>query len=72
MSFGGGSSGGGQTTTQSVQPYAAAQPALNQIISEAGQFMHKVLVQQVMLLQHNKHYKVLLHKKQWQTQHNNN
>ena len=36
MSFGGGSSGGGQTTTQSVQPYAAAQPALNQIISEAG------------------------------------
>ena len=37
MSFGGGSSGGGQTTTQSVQPYAAAQPALNQIISEAGQ-----------------------------------
>ena len=37
MSFGGGSSGGGQTTTQSVQPYAAAQPALIQIISEAGQ-----------------------------------
>ena len=37
MSFlGGGSSGGGQTTTQSVQPYSAAQPALNQIISEAG------------------------------------
>ena len=35
MSFlGGGSSGGTQTTT--VQPYAAAQPALNQIISEAG------------------------------------
>jgi hypothetical protein len=38
MSFlGGGSSGGGQTTTQSVQPYAAAEPALGQIISEAGQ-----------------------------------
>ena len=38
MSFlGGGSSGGGQTTAQSVQPYSAAQPALNQIISEAGQ-----------------------------------
>ena len=37
MSFlGGGSSGGGQTTTQSVQPYAAAEPALSQIISEAG------------------------------------
>jgi len=37
MSFlGGGSSGGGQVQTQSVQPYAAAQPALNQIISEAG------------------------------------
>jgi hypothetical protein len=38
MSFlGGGSSGGGQTTTQSVQPYAPAEPALGQIISEAGQ-----------------------------------
>jgi hypothetical protein len=37
MSFlGGGSSGGGQVQTQTVQPYAAAQPALNQIISEAG------------------------------------
>lgn len=35
MSFGGGSSGAG-TGTQTVQPYAAAQPALNQIISEAG------------------------------------
>ena len=33
MSFGG---GGGTTTTQ-VTPYAPAQPALNQIISEAGQ-----------------------------------
>ena len=40
MSFlGGGSSGGGQTqaTTQAVQPYAAAEPALSQILSEAGQ-----------------------------------
>ena len=38
MSFlGGGSSGGGQVQAQSVQPYSAAQPALNQIISEAGQ-----------------------------------
>ena len=37
MSFlGGGSSGGGQTQTQTQQPYAPAQPALNQIISEAG------------------------------------
>ena len=37
MSFGGGSSGGGNTqTTQGVTPYAPAQPALNQIISEAG------------------------------------
>ena len=37
MSFGGGgSSGGNQSTTPSVQPYSAAQPALNQIISEAG------------------------------------
>ena len=36
MSFlGGGSSGGTQTT--SVKPYEPAQPALNQIISEAGQ-----------------------------------
>ena len=34
MSFGGGSSGGGGTTQ--VTPYAPAQPALNQIISEAG------------------------------------
>ena len=43
MSFGGGSSGGQQTTTQSVQPYAAAQPALNQIISEAGQLYNCLL-----------------------------
>ena len=33
MSFGGGSSGG---STQSVQPYKPAEPALNQILSEAG------------------------------------
>ena len=38
MSFlGGGSSGGSQQTTQGVTPYAAAQPALSQILSEAGQ-----------------------------------
>ena len=38
MSFlGGGSSGGGQTTTQAVTPYGAAEPALGQILSEAGQ-----------------------------------
>ena len=38
MSFlGGGSSGGGQTTAQSVTPYSAAEPALSQILSEAGQ-----------------------------------
>ena len=37
MSFlGGGSSGGGQIQTTSNQPYEPAQPALNQIISEAG------------------------------------
>ena len=37
MSFGGGgSSGGTQTTVQAAQPYAPAEPALNQIISEAG------------------------------------
>ena len=37
MSFGGGGSGSGQTTTiQQADPYAPAQPALNQIISEAG------------------------------------
>jgi hypothetical protein len=36
MSFGGGSSGGGNTqTTQGVTPYAAAEPALGQILSEA-------------------------------------
>ena len=35
MSFGGGSSGGGGTQTTQVTPYAAAQPALNQILSEA-------------------------------------
>ena len=34
MSFGGGGSGSVQST--GVQPYAAAEPALNQIISEAG------------------------------------
>ena len=38
MSFlGGGSSGGGQQTTQAVTPYSAAEPALSQILSEAGQ-----------------------------------
>ena len=37
MSFGGGSnSGGGGTTIQSSEPYAPAQPALNQIISDAS------------------------------------
>jgi hypothetical protein len=36
MSFGGGSSGS-QQTTSGVTPYAAAEPALSQIISEAGQ-----------------------------------
>jgi hypothetical protein len=35
MSFGGGSSGG-NVQTQRVDPYAPAQPALNQILSEAG------------------------------------
>ena len=35
MSFGGGSDGG--TTTQQVTPYAPAEPALTQILSEAGQ-----------------------------------
>jgi hypothetical protein len=37
MSFGGGSSGGGNQQTTQVTPYAPAQPALNQILSEAGQ-----------------------------------
>jgi len=36
MSFGGGSSGGGSVQNQSVQPYEAARPALNQILSESG------------------------------------
>ena len=35
MSFGGGG-GGSSTTVNRVEPYAPAQPALNQIISEAG------------------------------------
>ena len=35
MSFGGGG-GGTSTTTNKVEPYAPAQPALNQIVSEAG------------------------------------
>jgi len=37
MSFGGGSGGGQTSTIQKADPYAPAQPALNQIISEAGQ-----------------------------------
>ncbi len=38
MSFGGGGGGGSTSTTQTsvVQPYAPAEPALNQILSEAG------------------------------------
>ena len=36
MSFGGGSGGGTSTTIQAAQPYAPAEPGLNQILSEAG------------------------------------
>ena len=36
MSFGGGSSGGGQTQVVNAEPYAPAQPALNQIVSDAS------------------------------------
>ena len=36
MSFLGGGSSGGQVQTTSNQPYEPAQPALNQIIGEAG------------------------------------
>ena len=39
MSFGGGSSGG--TTTREVTPYAPAEPALAQILSEAGQLYNQ-------------------------------
>jgi|TARA_E500000178_G_scaffold269066_1_gene266828 hypothetical protein len=39
MSFGGGSSGG--TTTSQVTPYAPAEPALAQILSEAGQLYNQ-------------------------------
>jgi hypothetical protein len=40
MSFGGGSSGGGTQTTQ-VTPYAPAEPALAQILSESGQLYNQ-------------------------------
>ena len=40
MSFGGGGSSGGSTTSE-VTPYAPAQPALNQILSEAGQLYNQ-------------------------------
>ncbi len=63
MSFGGGGSSG--TTTTTAQPYAPAEPALNQILSEAGLFMGKDQLQQVMYHLHNKLYKVYQHKKQW-------
>ena len=65
MSFlGGGSSGGGnQTQTTTTQPYAPAQPALNQIISEAEQYIIKDLEQQVMLHQLLKQHKVSHNKK---------
>jgi len=36
MSFGGGGGGSSTTATTTAQPYAPAEPALNQIISEAG------------------------------------
>ena len=36
MSFGGSSGGSGGTTTSTVSPYAPTEPALGQIISEAG------------------------------------
>ena len=36
MSFGGSSGGGSTSTTTTAQPYAPAEPALNQILSEAG------------------------------------
>jgi len=36
MSFGGGSSGGGTVQNNTVNPYAPAKPALNQILGEAG------------------------------------
>ena len=36
MSFGGGGSGGTTTATTQAQPYAPAEPALSQILSEAS------------------------------------
>ena len=41
MSFGGGSSGGGGSTTTQITPYAPAEPALAQILSESGQLYNQ-------------------------------
>ena len=61
-----------QTTTQSVQPYAAAQPALNQIISEAGQIYGQGVGAAGYVPPTQQTLQVLLDKKQWQMLHNNN
>jgi hypothetical protein len=61
MSSGGGSSGG--SSTQQVTPYAPAEPALQQILSEAGQLYGQGVGAAGYVHQLNKLYKVLQDKK---------
>jgi hypothetical protein len=61
MSSGGGSSGG--TTQTTVSPYAPAEPALAQILSEAGQLYGQGVGAAGYVHQLNKLYKVLQDKK---------
>ena len=53
MSFGGG--GGSSTTVNRVEPYAPAQPALNQIYLKLELYMVKDQQVLVMYHHHNKH-----------------
>ena len=59
------SSGGsdGNTTSTVVQPYAPAEPGLNQIYLKQVLYTDKAQKQQDMLHRHNKLYKVWVHRK---------